>query len=98
MIRCASSIFSCYHSPSSPELSQVPVSPLPSTHVYPFWHSYLLHLYIFNSFQLLWNGMQFGHHFGILEVLLVVLHEELAGMFVEGTFREGHNQQTLDHF
>jgi len=54
-------------------------------------------MYVFEGLELLGGGVEAGDQFGVLEVLLVVLHDELAGLLVERTLGEGHDQQALNH-
>lgn len=53
--------------------------------------------YVFERFELLGGGVEAGDQFGVLEVLLVVLHDELACLLVQRTLGERHDQQALYH-
>lgn len=39
--------------------------------------------------------MEFGNQFGVLEILIVVLHELLPGLLVEGALWEGYDEQAF---
>lgn len=52
--------------------------------------------YVFECFEFFGSGVETGDEFGVLEVLVVVLHDEFSGLFVEGTFGEGDDEEAFD--
>ena len=54
-------------------------------------------MYILQGLQLLGGRVQPSDHLGVLEVLLVVLHEHLTRLLVECALGEGDDEETLDH-
>ena len=98
-IKCVSSTSSYCHSPSwlARGRSRPHASPPRSIQAYSSQNSAWGGSYVFESLELLGRGVETGDQLGMLEVLLVILHDQLAGGLVEGALGEGYDEQALDH-
>lgn len=55
-------------------------------------------MYAFQNFEFFGSCVKTGEHFGILEVLIVVIHKHFSGLLVEGAFGEGDNKEAFYDF
>jgi hypothetical protein len=55
-------------------------------------------MYAFEYFEFFGSGVEAGEHFGVFEVLIVVVHEHFTCLFVEGGLGEGDDEKAFDDF